>query len=59
MSSKKIDIHNYDNGYNSTLNHLERAEIPEQDKKLIKEFNDVCGLEKLSKPRKMKIQNIH
>ena len=55
MSSKKIDIHNYDRGYDSTLEHLERAEIPEQDKNLIKEFNDICGLEKLSKPRKMKI----
>lgn len=57
MSPKRVDIHNYDEGYIASLNYLERAEIPKQDKNLIRKFNDICGLEKLSKPRRMKLIN--
>lgn len=49
------DIHDYNAKYERILIHLNKSKISEKNKKLILDFDKVCALEGLSKPRRIKI----
>ncbi len=55
MAKREIDIHSYDKAYVGILDRLKRSEISDNNKNLIKKFDDHCVLEKLSIPRRLKI----
>src|SRR3989344_1373223 len=54
-NKKELDIHSYETSYKGIVARLERSEISINNKNLIKNFDDLCCLEKLSIPRRMKI----
>ena len=44
----KLDIHDYEKRYESSIKTLEKAEISQKNKDLILKFNKTCALENLS-----------
>lgn len=54
MKPKK-DIYNYEYKYRRAIDNLEKAGISQKNKNLISEFDKVCSVEGLSKPRKIKV----
>ena len=50
-----LDIHNYALQYKLAKRGLERAQISQANRKLIKSFEQTCNLEGLSIPRRLKL----
>ena len=51
----KLDIHDYEKRYKSSLNTLEKSEISNKNKELIQKFDRACALENLSISRRIRI----
>ena len=57
-TNSKIDIHNYDQRYESTKESVRRAPISDRNRELILDFERNCFLkEAISKPRRIKLMN--
>ena len=55
MSMEPQDIHNFDLKYKRIKKRLEESDISPRNKRFIKDFDNCCLLEGLSKPRRIKL----
>ena len=56
MSAEYIDIHNYNEKYDKTIDYLKRSKISKRNKKLIKEFDNTLSLiDQVSVSRRIRV----
>ncbi len=58
MNPKTDGIHHYDESFETQKSLVDRSNISNKNKKIILEFDKQCNLERLSKPRRMKLMSV-
>lgn len=58
MNPKTDGIHHYDKSFEAQKSLLEKSTISIRNRKLILDFDKQCNLEKLSKPRRIKLMGV-